>query len=94
MNSRALITALNACCFKDDCPLKDLETALLAEAANRLQHPASGSLRRWWDSRPAALAELEISGLRNKAWHLIEDTPAFPPSQKRFQVGRMPPQLP
>jgi hypothetical protein len=46
LNAEQLVGALAACCFKNDCPLKELESAVLAEAANRLQHPACGSLRR------------------------------------------------
>jgi hypothetical protein len=48
MSTTALTYALTVCCFKDDCPIKDLESAVLGEAIARLQHPFTWRLRRRW----------------------------------------------
>jgi hypothetical protein len=42
-----LTHALTVCCFRADCPTKDLESALLGEAIDRPHHPFSWRLRRW-----------------------------------------------
>lgn len=50
MNTAALAHALTVCCFRADCPTKDLESALLGEAIDRLHYPFTWRLRRWWRS--------------------------------------------
>jgi len=50
MDTTALTHALTACCFKDDCPSKDLESAIFGEVIARLQNPFTWRLRRWWRS--------------------------------------------
>ncbi len=48
MDTTALTHALTVCCFRDDCPLKDLESAVYGEVIDRLQHPFTWRFRRWW----------------------------------------------
>jgi hypothetical protein len=48
MNTAALTDSLAVCCFREDCPIKGLESAVVAEAIHRLQHPLSWRLRLWW----------------------------------------------
>jgi len=48
MNPGALADALTICCFRADCPAKDLESAVLNETIHRLRHPFAWHLRRWW----------------------------------------------
>jgi hypothetical protein len=46
LNNESLSGALAACCFQEDCPLKDFESAVLREAIDRLQHPPNWRLSR------------------------------------------------
>jgi len=46
MTTKTLTECLTACCFKEDCPTKSFEHAVLAEVIHRLQHPLSWRLRR------------------------------------------------
>ncbi|MGD0816064.1 MAG: hypothetical protein ABSA83_20930 [Verrucomicrobiota bacterium] len=55
MDATALTYALTVCCFRDDCPSKDLESAIFGEVIVRLQHPFTWRFRRWWRSIAKAL---------------------------------------
>ncbi|MGO8741128.1 MAG: hypothetical protein ACLQUR_01865 [Limisphaerales bacterium] len=48
LNNESLVGALAACCFQEDCPSKDLESAVLREAIDRLQLPLNWHLSRCW----------------------------------------------
>jgi hypothetical protein len=48
LNTESLGGALAACCFKEDCPSKDLESAVLREAIDRLQLPIAWHFNRCW----------------------------------------------
>jgi hypothetical protein len=43
LNAEELVDAVAACCLRDDCPLKDFESAVLSEASRRF-HYATHSL--------------------------------------------------
>jgi hypothetical protein len=48
LNTESLGDALAACCFKENCPSKDLESAVLREAIDRSQLPIAWHFRRCW----------------------------------------------
>lgn len=48
LSTELLAGALAACCFKEDCPSKDLESAVLGEAIDRLQLPPTWHFSRCW----------------------------------------------
>jgi hypothetical protein len=47
LNTEALTNVLTVRCFREDCPSKDLASAVFSEVIDRLQNPFTWRLRRW-----------------------------------------------
>ena len=48
LNTEELAGAVAACCLKEDCSSRGLESAVLGEAIDRLQLPLTWHFRRCW----------------------------------------------